>query len=148
MTPKWLGERSLEHDATARFLGAVVRPVVAHVMSPGWLVHAMGLSSAASGAVAERVAVLDSRPTKSTKAVAPIASKRVVSGMFLSRLATPPGATPYAATTAVRPIAALARVPFKLRQNLPATSAASPIAQPATAIHEGFPASIVANTRL
>src|SRR2546430_2634411 len=79
--------------------------------------------------------------------VAAIATRKLVSRTFRNRLAAPPGTTTYAATSAVRPIAALAQVPLNLRQNLPTTSAASPIAQPETAIHEGFPTSIVAKRR-
>src|SRR3954467_1377117 len=93
--------------------------------------------------MAERVAILDSRPTESTKTVAPIATRRLVSRTLRTRLAAPPGTTAYAATSAVSPIAALAKVQLPLRRNLSTTSAASPIPQPETAIHEGLPA----NTR-
>src|SRR3954470_20624872 len=107
----------------------------------------MGLPSVACGAMGERDAILDSRPTESTKTVAPIATRRLVVRTLRTRLAAPPGTTAYAATSAVRPIAALAKVQLPLRRNLSTTSAASPIPQPERAIHEGRPVSIVANTR-
>src|SRR5438270_4086566 len=131
---------------------AAARPPRAIFSRPaGKTVHPAGLSSAACGARSELLAVLDSRLTKSTKTVAPIAARRLASRTFQTRLAAPPGATRYAATSATRPIAAVAKVPMPPRRNLSTTSAVSPAVsptvQPRKAIHEGVPARIVANTR-
>src|SRR5207248_946693 len=102
-------------SASGARLRLLPRRLFSHLPPRG--VHAIGLSSIGCGAVAERVAVRDSRPTKRTTTVAPIATSRLVSRMFLSRLAAPPGATAYAATSDVRPIAAVARVPRPRRRN-------------------------------